>query len=712
MTRTAPLFALLLAGLALLAACASLAPTTTPTATPTPEPTPTPTPEPVGYSPIDEAPEGFATHIEPGAGYAFHHPATWSAANEPLGPSQVVLVSGDGDVRLDGFAIADSSTVTLGERLQQVLDTITPYLSASFTLERDGTVTLPSGLEAARATVRTSRDGVAWEHRVQVAQRRLVTVALELSGPTATATAQATDWGATLDSLVLFSPAPYGVARNRSLTIAWSDPITLDPALSREGRSHLYVAHLFSGLVRLDADMQPAPDLAERWEVDATGTVYTFTLRDGLTFHDGGPLTAQDVAYSLERAADPALRSPTAALYLGDIVGVADKLAGQADSLAGVEVVDERTVRITIDAPKAYFLAKLAYPTAAVVDRRSASRDPYGWWERTPLVGSGPYMLKEWDEGASVVLERFEDYHQPAMLEFVVLAFNAGPSMAAYEADLVDVAFIGGADVDRAEDPASGMGGQLRIFPQLNTHYLGFNTRKAPFDDPQVRRAFALAVDAERLAEVVYGNLVTPARGLLPPGLPGFDPALEGIGHDPAGARAALAASRYGGPDGPPAVVFTTAGTGSITPDLELLIAGWREALGVEVSVRQLDPAAYYYRLADEVDGLFDFGWIADYPDPENFLDLLLHSGAVENNIGRYASPVFDGLLERARTEQDHDERMSLYQEAERVLLADAAIAPLFHAPDYVLVRPNVDGFSVSPLGIPLFTQVRVRPQE
>jgi oligopeptide transport system substrate-binding protein len=710
MTRIARPFTLLLGVLTLLAACAGPMPTATPT--PVPSPTATPTPAPAAYSPIGDAPEGFATHIEPGAGYAFHHPDAWRAANEPLRASEVVLASGDGTVRLDGFALADSSTVPLAERLQQVLDSITPYLSASFTVEREGTVTLPSGIEAQRAVVRTSRDEVAWVHRVQVAQRRLITAVLEVSGPAATAAAQSGDWDTTFDSLVLFSPAPYGVARNRSLTMPWADPITLDPAMSREGRSHLYVAHLFSGLVRLDERMQPAPDLAERWSVDPTGTVYTFTLREGLSFHDGGPLRAEDVAYSLERAADPALRSPTAALYLGDIVGVAEKLAGEAQTLAGVSVVDERTIRITIDAPKAYFLAKLAYPTAAVVDRRSVERAPFSWWERAPLVGSGPFMLKEWDEGASAVLERYEAHHAPASLEFVVLAFNTGPAMAAYEADLVDVAFIGGASVDRAEDPASGMAGQLHIFPQLNTHYLGFNTLKAPFDDPQVRRAFALAVDTPRLAEVVYGSLVTPARGLLPPGIPGFDPALEGIGHDPEAARAALAASSYGGPEGLPPVVFTTAGTGTISPDLELLVAGWREALGVEVEVRQLDPPAYYYKLADEVDGLFDFGWIADYPDPENFLDLLLHSGALENNIGRYDSPAYDALVERARTEQDEAERMTLYREAERVLLADAAIVPLFHAPDYVLVRPTVDGFSVSPLGIPVLGAVSVRPQE
>jgi oligopeptide transport system substrate-binding protein len=142
------------------------------------------------------------------------------------------------------------------------------------------------------------------------------------------------------------------------------------------------------------------------------------------------------------------------------------------------------------------------------------------------------------------------------------------------------------------------------------------------------------------------------------------------------------------------------------------MIDEWRRNLGVTVEIRTLEPEAYYYALANEVDNLFDYGWIADYPDPQNFLDVLLHSTSVDNNVGGYSNPVYDSLIEDARTERDQARRMALYQEAEKVLVEDAAIIPLYHAPYYVLTKPYVRGFSIGPLGIPILNNVVIGPRE
>jgi oligopeptide transport system substrate-binding protein len=251
----------------------------------------------------------------------------------------------------------------------------------------------------------------------------------------------------------------------------------------------------------------------------------------------------------------------------------------------------------------------------------------------------------------------------------------------------------------------------LRIFPQFLVNYVGFNTTKPPFDDRQVRRAFVMALDRDGLNEIVYQGKVDTAKGLLPPGLPGYNEALEGLPYDPVAAKAALDGSRYAG-DAFPEVVFTTSGFGGVPANLQFMIDEWRRNLGVTVEIRTLEPEAYYYALANEVDNLFDYGWIADYPDPQNFLDVLLHSTSVDNNVGGYSNPVYDSLIEDARTERDQARRMALYQEAEKVLVEDAAIIPLYHAPYYVLTKPYVRGFSIGPLGIPILNNVVIGPRE
>ncbi len=150
-----------------------------------------------------------------------------------------------------------------------------------------------------------------------------------------------------------------------------SGPLTLDPAISSEMSSHIYVMQIFSGLVKFDTQLKPVPDIAESWNISDDGKTYTFKLRKDAKFHDGRPVTAADIKYSLERACNPDTNSQTASTYLGDIVGVQDVLAGKTRDLAGVKVIDDYTLEITIDAPKAYFLSKMAYPTAFVVDKKN-----------------------------------------------------------------------------------------------------------------------------------------------------------------------------------------------------------------------------------------------------------------------------------------------------------------------------------------------------
>ena len=493
--------------------------------------------------------------------------------------------------------------------------------------------------------------------------------------------------------------------REATLMLSDGNPTTLDPALTMDSRSHRYVAHIFSGLVKLDADLRVVPDLAESWEVLDGGTRYVFQLRPEAAFHSGKLVTTQDVKDSLERATDPETGSETAQTYLGDILGVTRKLTGREQEISGVRVVDEQTIEILIDAPKPYVLAKLTYPVASVVDMDNVADGPE--WFRSPN-GTGPFKLKAWEDEQFLVLERNQDYYLGAPgVEFVAVRFLAGVPIRLYETDEIDAAAVGVSSLQRVLDPQEPLNQELQVFPELTIFFAGFNVSEPPFDDQSVRRAFALALDRERLVQVVLEDSVQSANGFLPPGIPGYIADFPGIPYDPEEARLLLANSEYGGPEGLPPIVYTTSGQGSADAVMEAIVDMWRTNLGVEVTVRQIESESYFDRIADEADNLFDYGWIADYPDPENILDILFHSQGA-NNTGKYTNDLVDTLLEGARVERVVRRRLDTYRQVQQLLLTDAAAIPLWYDRNYVLVKPYVKGYTITPQGIATLAEVRL----
>jgi len=484
------------------------------------------------------------------------------------------------------------------------------------------------------------------------------------------------------------------------------DPYTLDPAVSGEMTSHGYIMQLFGGLIRFDDNLEPAPDIAERWEVSDDGRTYTFYLRHDVRFHNGGEVKAGDFKYSWERACDPDTRSLTAATYLGDIVGVREVLAGESKEISGVRVIDDYTLEITIDAPKAYFLSKLTYPTAFVVDRVNVESG--GEWWRRPN-GTGPFKLKEWDENNLLVLERNEHYYgEIAKVGFVVFHLWGGVPMNMYETGKIDVTSIGIDYIDKVTDEAGPFYRELQVIPELGFFYIGFDTTKPPFDDVNIRRAFSQAIDKDKLVSLVFRDMVQPADGILPLGMPGFNKDLSGFGYDVNKAKELIAASKYGDVSRLPPITVTTAGWGGlISQSLEAIIYEWRQNLGVEVKVRQLEPQRFLYHLREEKDEMFYMGWIADYPHPQDFLDVLFHSGA-DNNYGEYSNPEVDSLLDEAAVEVDNEWSLALYQQAEQKLVEDAACLPLWFGRNYILVKPYIDGYGLNPMGFVMLNSISI----
>ena len=484
-------------------------------------------------------------------------------------------------------------------------------------------------------------------------------------------------------------------------------PVTLDPAISNEMTSHSYIMQIFSGLVRLDDKLEVMPDIAERRGKSQDGKTYTFYLRHGVKFHDGKEVKAANFKYSWERACDPNTGSQTVATYLGDIIGTKDMLAGKAKEISGIRAIADYTLEVTIDAPKAYFLCKLTYPTAFVIDRTNVEFGK-NWWHQPN--GTGPFKLKEWKQGDILILERNESYYgELAKVKQVGFHLLAGMPMAMYEKGQIDVTPVSKDYVDQVKDEASPFHQELAITPELSLYYIGFNTTKAPFDDVNIRRAFCYAVDKERITKLVWRGMVNKANGILPPGMPGYNESLKGLDYDVEKVKELIATSKYKEVSNLPPITLTVSGYGNNIPDyLGAITQEWQQNLGVEVSVRQLEPEDFMYNLKRERDEMFMLGWVADYPDSDNFLDTLFYTGS-ENNVSGYSNSEVDALLDRAAIEQDIAARLAMYQQAEQEIVAQAPCLPLWFGENYILVKPYVKDYELNPLGIPDLSKVYLK---
>ena len=473
------------------------------------------------------------------------------------------------------------------------------------------------------------------------------------------------------------------------LRLYGAEPVTLDPALVSDSTSATYVIEIFSGLVTLDKDLKVAPDLAERWQVSPDGRTYTFYLRHDAKFQDGRPITSADIKYSLERACSPQLASQPAMVYLSDIEGAVAVMKGQAKEISGLHIIDDYTLSLTIDAPKAYFLSKLTYPTAFVVDRANVSQG--ATWADHPN-GSGPFRLAQRDS-RRIVLERNNHYYQGVpKLQRVTFTLSGGEPMTMYENNQLDIVDVGLAHIERVLDPSNPLNRELTITDSFDVEYLGMNTQVPPFDDSAVRRAFAQAIDRQRLANVVLMKTVTPAVGILPPGFPGYRADLQGLKFDPDAALASLRQSKYKDAANLPEIVLYISGEGgTMPPTVEAIVDMLSTNLGVQVQVQQTPWGSFLRDLDQHRYGFYLTGWIADYPDPENFIDILFHSSSV-NNYANYHNPQVDQLLAEARVEQDSTRRAQLYAQAEATIIQDAACIPLWHSRNYTLIKPYVKG--------------------
>lgn len=516
---------------------------------------------------------------------------------------------------------------------------------------------------------------------------------------------------------------PAALADDQLFMIPGAEPPTMDPHLSGDATSAEYVVEIYSGLMAIDNELHLIPDLAHSYDVSADGLVYTFSLRDDAVFQDGKPITANDFKWSFERACDPATESPTADTYLGDIVGCRAKLQGEVDQVDGVVVVDDHTLELRIDEPKSFFLAKMTYPTAYVLDRENVEGKPD--WATNQPNGSGPFVLEEYalDEGIIVLTRNDNYYREPKptlerviyLIDVPVIPLNGyedGLASLGLPADLTyDAIPVSVSELSRVTDPNDPLSQEFVSAPELNVSYIGFNVGKPPFDDPKVRQAFNLALDKRRMVRLVFQDTVPVANGIVPPTMPDYEnPDLSDYEYDPERALELITESSYGDVSELPEITLNVSGSGgSVGSLVEAVVESYKQNLGVELMVEQAPWPEFLADLnqPDPPYQMYQLGWIADYPDPQNFLEVLFHSDSAQNH-GNYSNPEVDALLDQARRTSDPDERLALYQQAEQKILDDAAWVPLYFGVENWLVKPYIYGFTIPPLKIPKLQYISV----
>jgi peptide/nickel transport system substrate-binding protein/oligopeptide transport system substrate-binding protein len=468
-----------------------------------------------------------------------------------------------------------------------------------------------------------------------------------------------------------------------------ADPPTLDPAHATDLTSSAVIRQIFDGLLELDEQLRPVPALARSFTVSADQRVYTFPLRPGVRFHNGREVKAADVKYSFERAA----RGKRPWVF-EKITGARAFIAGQAPEIAGVRVVDDLTVDLRLDRPFAPFLFLIAYDAASIVPREEAEKR----FASHP-VGTGPFRFVSWRRDDQVVLERFpQHFRGPALLDRVV--FRIIPAeitryneYVAGQLELTDIP----TGRCRAAQADPRLKGEAAIWPTLGTHAVRFNVERPPFGDVRVRRAIAHAIDPSIIVDRLLEGCVLAARGVMPPALPGFAPDVKRLPFDRERARTLLAEAGFPGGRGLPTIAFHFNTSDANQRIAEVLQAQLKD-VGIALELRRLDWAAHIKLVDEGSAGFFRQGWIADYPDPENFLTVLFHSrnAGAAGNTSRYRNDRLDRLFDEADAMPGGPGRFKRYAEAEQVIVDEAVWVSLYHYTSRALIKPYVKGLERS----------------
>jgi len=479
-----------------------------------------------------------------------------------------------------------------------------------------------------------------------------------------------------------------------------SDLPSIDPPNPSAGDAQSSIVEdlVFGGLVRLDQNLRVQSDAASSWTVSGDGKVYTFTLRPGLKWGDGTPVTAADVVWSFNRDFSPSYASGNVSFYLASIAGGMAVANGKAKTVSGITAIGTNQVRFTLNQPAAVFLNDLAYNVAYLVPRDQVTADPKNWTEHA--AATGPFMVKQWKHNQEIDLVPNPNYWRgKPKLNGVNVEFikNTETAYNLYNTGAVDIMGVINFPSNHLKDVQGKP--YYHTTPQLFTEFLVLNEKHAPLNNPLVREALSYAINRTTIAKLLK-NRFLPAHGMLPPGMPGYNKSQVGQVYDPAKAQALLAKAGYPGGKGFPKLTLNVDGGDNDGETKAVAYTEfWKQVLGITVGINQLEHGAYINALTGHNFDIATIQWGADYPDPNDFLSLIWQTGAGANN-GSYSNAQVDALTKQADAmPHDSPARYQKYQQAESIMLNQAGGIMMLWGRANVLIRPSVHGLQLTALG-------------
>jgi ABC-type oligopeptide transport system substrate-binding subunit/DNA-binding SARP family transcriptional activator len=490
------------------------------------------------------------------------------------------------------------------------------------------------------------------------------------------------------------SPATLPSAPHALKLVVFEEPYTFNPIVVDDFASASIIKQIFSGLVELTPELDIVPDVARDWHVLDEGRKYIFRLREDVYWSDGLPVTAEDFEYSWKQVLDPVVGSVNAHL-LRVVKGAAAFQQGRAGrDEVGIRALDRATLVIELEEPAGYFLQLIS--RLLPVPKHMVHTLGDAWAEVGDIVTNGPFRVESRKQGESLILARNPDYHGRfrGNVERVELAFGLDPEtcLEMYDSNALDVLSLVGYPLLKEQDLArQRCTEEYTLMPTWRIRHIMFDAGQPPFDDSHVRQALALAIDREQLTDVIFKGFHSPATGgLLPPGMPGHSPGI-GLPYDPERSRQLLAGAGY--PDGHGFPTLDALLLNTFAPLGEYLHAQWQKNLGIEVPWKTVDWEEYIHinTIAGLQANMVIFGIYPAYPDPESLLGI-----EITQNSTNWRHAGYERLVKQARRLQDQEVRMQLYQQAEHILIAEAAIVPLCYHWYPMLVKPWIEKFTIS----------------
>ena len=511
------------------------------------------------------------------------------------------------------------------------------------------------------------------------------------------------------NSFQSLEPQPYDIPRYESLVLHIdSGPVSLDPAFATGAKSIQYIQQIFSGLTGFDKDGYLQPDIADTWLISEDAHTYTFTIKDNATYHSGRKVTSNDIQYSWERALK-SQNKKNVLNYLGDILGAREFSSGDTDNLEGFNIIDDSKFEIKLVSPTPYFISKLSHSHTFLVDSEQLIRysENNRAWEAKP-IGTGPFVMGDWLPGVIMYLYPYPDYHlnKPEIDSLIFRLYGGKPALM-YQSGEIDATTLFSDEVIDIYNSDLIFGGSpvkeqnLIKSTEMSTYYIGFNTQSIPFDDINVRKAFAQSSNVETIVSNYFESVHQNAYGLIPPQMPDFNSNLDNNDYiyDPESALNYLSNSDYYLDKTLPDIFYNTPGYSGPNALISEIINSWIDNLGVNITTNVIPPDQYYYSIDKVSYDIYDYGWIADYPDPHNFLYSLFHSKA-GSNVSKYNNPDYDSLIDLATMETNEDKRIQYYIDAEEKLINDAVLIPLYHGSTFALIKDHVSDINFTPYGM------------